>query len=250
MKASEPSAARSKSDFLQHLEEPGGAALPLHCAQHRGQRPLRPGRAAPRAERHGRGAGSGPARAGRCAEPSLPPGRAGGCRRRTTASPAPLPASRPLWVALHLKPRRSAKPSSEPARPRLLPARAHPHLFVLAPAARGEQQTLGLRGSLPRSSTDSTAVQFRLETLANSYLQPTRLKTQPKPELLPLSGLIQNSSHQLKSVKNPRQARTLRDVLLSPREFQVFPSSCAAQALCCFLLARDCPFHGYCSRAN
>ncbi|KAL2302340.1 hypothetical protein Nmel_009765 [Mimus melanotis] len=118
IKASKPSAARCKSDSFQHLEEPGGAALPvLHCAQHRGQRPLRPGRAARHGERHGRERGQSLARPGRCAEPSLPPGRAGGRRGRTTLSPAPLPASRPLWVALLLKPRRSAKPSADRARP-------------------------------------------------------------------------------------------------------------------------------------
>lgn len=49
-----------------------------------------------------------------------------------------------------------------------------------------------------------------LETLANFHLQRTRLKMQPEPEPLQLSGFIQNSPHQLKSLNHPCQVHTPR----------------------------------------
>lgn len=151
MKASKPSAARWNFDSFQHLEKPGGDALPaLHELSTADS--ARPGPAAqPRqGERRGRGQQPGTAREGVRSPRTLP-----AVQEMPRANPAePGPASRPLRVALHLQPRRSAQPCAEPTRPRLrlLPASAHHQPSVLAPAAaRGQQQTLGLRGSLPRS---------------------------------------------------------------------------------------------------
>lgn len=191
------------NDSFQPPEEPGGAALPSRrSAQHRGQQPLRPGPAAPpgRAARSG-GAGSSLARPGGCAERSLLPGRAGGCRERTPARPAPLPAPRPLRVALHLKARRSLQRSQSP------PGRGRSEPALTTSCSSWPRRRQGesrepcgsSRPSLAHLQRGSTA---RLETLANFYLQRTRLKIRPKPEQLQLSGFIQNSPHQLKSLKH------------------------------------------------
>ncbi|XP_041897572.1 uncharacterized protein LOC121670827 [Corvus kubaryi] len=183
----------------------GAPGSPFRSAPRTAPAPARP-RCPGQGERHRRGgAGSG------CAEPSLPPGRAGGCRRRTPASPAPLPASQPLWVALCLKPRRSAKPCAEP------PGRgcgcSEPGLTTIyssRPRRRQGESSKPWGSAGPPLAHLQRGCTARLETLANSHLQRTCLKMRPKPEPLQLSGFIQNSPHQLKSLKHLCQVHTPR----------------------------------------
>lgn len=239
MKASEPFAARWEHDSFQHLEEPAerrsrlraplstaDSARPAPAGAHRGQQPRTAGRVCrtlapcPPSRRM--------PRANPRARPRSPPHGPSGWRcvssPEAPQSPAQSPPGRgcgcsePALTAIDSsRPRRRQGESSKPWGS-AAPSLAH----------------------LPRGST------ARLETLANSHLQQTRLKIRPKPGPLQLSDFIQNSPHQLKPLKHPCRVHTPRrghsEMYRFHRESSVFPSSCAAQPVCYFLLACGCSF--------